>query len=165
MEDSEKREYVGEFCRLLLEGLREALPGSRDIIPTPEEGVIVYHGTDGNFPARRMMVQNSEVHAGGVFAWCSDLPLTHVDEQYRHVETAEVRREVLEKAREVLRHLLEKYPHVDCPVEAVYESSFWNGGFIHPDGTISTVKDSDSDREIIEYAQIVFNPEEFGWKD
>lgn len=165
MDNSEKREYVGEFCRKLLEALREALPGSKDIIPTPEEGVIVYHGTDGNFPSRWMMVQNADGWEGGVYAWCSNLPLTHVDEQYRHVESREARNEVLEKAREVLRDMLEKYPHVYCPIDAVYESDFWNGGFIQPDGIVSTAKSHDDDREIIGYVQIVFDPEAFGWKD
>ena len=164
MEDSEKREYVGEFCRKLLEGLREALPDSRDIIPTPEDGVVVYHD-DGDCPRSWIMVQKVEVRIGGVFAWCSMLPLTHVDEQHRHVESRETRQEVLEKAREVLRDLLEKYPHVDCPVDAVCECDFWNGGFIHRDGTISTRRLSDDDREISGYAQIVFDPEDFGWKD
>ena len=165
MTDSEKREYVGEFCRKLLSKLREAIPLSKDIIPTPEDGVIVYHGTDGNFPPHWISVQRAEGWPGEVYAWCSMLPLTHVDDKYRHVESKETRKMVLETARAVLDKLLKEYSHVDLSTDSICDSDFWNGGFIHSDGKISTAKWDDEDTEIDGYAQIVFDPEAFGWKE
>jgi len=165
MENSEKREYVGEFCRKFLEVLREALPGSRDIIPNPEEGVVVYHGTDSAFPPHWISVQNQPSWPGEVFAWCSMLPLTHVDDKYHTVESEETRKIVMEKARACLGRLLEEYPHVDLPVESIYESDFWDSGFIHSDGIPSTAKLSEADIQIHGYAQVVFDPEDFGWRD
>lgn len=165
MTNSEKREYVGEFCRKLLSKLREAIPFSKDIIPTPEDGVIVYHGTDGNFPPHWISVQNYRRCSSGVYAWCSMLPLTHVDDKYRHVESEETRKMVLGTARAVLGELLKEYPHVNLSTDSIYDSDLWNGGFIHGDGSVSNMKHDDSDKEIHDYWQVVFDPEAFGWKE